>query len=110
MSNIRPSLDRMLDADPQLYERILDTPRFASAFNELCLLAQETLLPLWQSTWPTVDGYYWFWSAAAGEEPEVVEVNSAGACWFRPGELGGRPHTAFPGWCAGPLRFPRVPN
>lgn len=34
-------LEAMIDADPVLYERILDTPGFALYFNRLCLLAAQ---------------------------------------------------------------------
>lgn len=34
-------LDDMIDADGQLYERILDTPGFALAFNRLAKLAHD---------------------------------------------------------------------
>lgn len=34
-------LDKMIESDPELYERILDTNGFAFYFNELCLLAEE---------------------------------------------------------------------
>ena len=33
-------LAAMLDADPDLYEQILDTPGFAYHFSQLCILAK----------------------------------------------------------------------
>lgn len=33
-------LDKMLEIDKELYEKILDTPGFAYHFNQICLLAE----------------------------------------------------------------------
>lgn len=40
-NKLKDLLDKMMSADMELYEKILDTPGFAFYFNELCNLAKS---------------------------------------------------------------------
>ena len=68
-------------------------------------------IPQWQRTFPTHDGYYWFWAGENGrrvDEPRIVEVK--GSLFWTCGSEQEEREMEFPGYCLGPLLIPAPPE
>lgn len=66
----------------------------------------------WQTTFPTQDGYYWFWGAEKGkriDEPFLAEVLGSNWSYCGSDDIW-KSQTDFPGFCAGPLLPPPAPE
>lgn len=75
----------------------------------------ETSPLQWQQTFPTQDGYWWFWDGHSPPQLAYVEGNGFVYCQESPspyaecercGHALREGIDAFPGYCAGPLHPP----